>query len=153
MSKTNPDFENRTVAESAATARGLTENPSFVVPVLREDIEISKRSVVTGIVRLKKVVHQREELIDLPLMSNEIKIERTSVNRIVEGPIPVRYEGDTAVYSVIEEIVVTTKQFVLKEEVRITSRISETHQPQIISLRTEELLVEREATAKPNQQV
>ncbi len=71
------------------------------------------------------------------------------MNRIVDGPIPVRYEGQTAIYSVIEEVVVVTKQFVLKEELRVTTRTSESQDRQQITLRTEELVVERCATNQP----
>ena len=128
--------------------RALDE--SFVVPVMSEELSVEKRMVPTGIVRIHKVVHQKEHLVEGPLKTTQVEVERIAVNRIVDGPIPVRYEGETAIYSVIEEVLVITKQFVLKEELRVTNRISESHDRQLVTLRTEELVVEREAVVEPS---
>jgi hypothetical protein len=46
-------------------------------------------------VRIHKTVQTREVLVDEPLLQEVVVVERVPVNRVVEGPIPVRYEGDT----------------------------------------------------------
>jgi len=150
MTKPDLDFENRIIPDESLTS-STDVHDSMTVPVLEEEIEVHKRSVTTGIVHIRKVVREQEEVVDVPLMANNVEVVRTAVNRIVEGPIPVRYEGDTAVYSVVEEAVVVIKQFLLKEELRISYRTSEVHQPQTITLRKEELLVERHPAPELNQ--
>jgi stress response protein YsnF len=65
------------------------------------------------------------------------------VNRVVEGPIPVRYEGDTMVVSVLEEVLVVGTRLLLKEEVHITTRRTETHRPVPVTRRREDVAVER----------
>ena len=101
------------------------------------------RPVETGRVRIRKVVHEREALVDPPLLREEVIIERVPVNRVVEGPIPVRYEGDTMIVSVLEEVLVVETRLLLTEEVRITTRRTETHTPARVMLRHEDVTIER----------
>jgi uncharacterized protein (TIGR02271 family) len=116
------------------------------IPVIEEGLEVSKRQVDTGRgVRLHKSVEQREELVDQPLLRDELVVEHVAVGRVVqEGELPqTRYEGDTLVMPVFEEVLVVQKQLLLKEEVRVTRRKQEVHAPQKVVLRTEQVKVER----------
>ncbi|HEX2185094.1 MAG TPA: DUF2382 domain-containing protein, partial [Chloroflexota bacterium] len=82
----------------------------------------------------------------------EVTIERVPVNRVVEGPIPVRYEGDTMIVSVLEEVLVVETRLLLTAELRITRRRTETHQPVPVTGRREDVTVERvdRARHEPN---
>ncbi len=122
----------------------LAVTANTVIPVIREEIEICKRKFTTGTVRVRKVVHEREEFVDKPVIHRKAEIERVAINQIVEAPPPIRQEGETTIYSIVEEVLVVIKQFVLKEEIRITQRISESPCRQKITLRTEEVVVNRE---------
>lgn len=123
------------------TSREINEQP-LVVPVLAEELDIQKRQVTTGRVRISKVVREREELVDEPLMREEVVIERVPINRFVEAIIPVRYEGDTMIVSLLEEVPVVEKRLMLKEELRITRRQLEVHKPMPVTLRSEEATIE-----------
>ena len=114
-----------------------------VVPVLAEDLEVQKRSVETGKVRITKVVHEREALVDEPLWREEVEVTRVPMQRVVEGPVPVREEHGTTIFSVVEEVLVVEKRWMLREEIHIRKQRIETHQPQRITLRSEEVQVER----------
>ena len=70
-----------------------------VVPMLVEELEVQKRVVETGTVRLTKVVHEQEVLVDEPLFR--------------------------------------------EEEIHMCRHRVETHQPQQVTLRREEVGVER----------
>ena len=96
----------------------------------------------TGRVRIHKVVHEREELVDEPLLHEEVSIERVPIHRFVDEAMPIRYEGDTMIVSLLEEVPVVEKRLMLKEELRITTRRSEVHQPVRVTLRSEEATVE-----------
>jgi uncharacterized protein (TIGR02271 family) len=124
--------------------------PPLVLPVMEETLTVDKRPVETGRVRIRKVVHAREELVDPPLLREEVSIERVPVNRLVEGPVRVRYEGDTMIVSVLEEVLVVEKRLMVKEELRITTRRTETHTPQRVTLRREEVTIER-VDREPNE--
>lgn len=115
---------------------------TIVIPVIAEELEIQKRQVATGGIRLHKVVHQREEVIDQPLVEDEVKVVRVAVNQVVAQAPEVRYEGDTMIVPVLEEVVVTEKRLILKEELRITRRKVTVNKPQSVILRSEEITVE-----------
>jgi uncharacterized protein (TIGR02271 family) len=75
-------------------------------------------------------------------------VERVPVGRVVEAAPQVRSEGDTMVVPVLEEVLVVEKRLMLKEEVRITlRRVAETSQ-QRVTLRSEEVVVERDPTER-----
>jgi uncharacterized protein (TIGR02271 family) len=115
----------------------------LVVPVIAEELAVQKRTVETGKVRITKVIHEREAVVDEPLFGEEVVVERVPVQRVVDGPIPVRFEGDTVVVSILEEVLVVEKRLLLKEELRIRKQRVETHQPQQVMLRHEEARIER----------
>ena len=114
-----------------------------VVPVVTEDLEVQKRRVETGTVRLTKVVHEREEEIDEPLWREEVEVTRVPIQRVVEAPPPVREDNGTTIIPVVEEVLVVEKRWMLREEIHIRRRRIETHQPQHITLHSEEVQVER----------
>ena len=134
-------FRIRLSSVSAPTSETETEN--VIIPVLEESLEVQKLQVITGTVRLRKVVHEHEAIVDEPLLTGTVQIERVPINRAVEGPVPVRQDGETTIISIIEEVLVVTKQLILKEELRITRHIAETHNPQRVTVRSEEVTVER----------
>jgi uncharacterized protein (TIGR02271 family) len=116
------------------------------IPVTHEELALGKRVVETGKgVRVAKRVSQREEIVDQPLASDEVQVERVSVGRVLDpGPVPqVRYEGETMIVPVLEEVLVVEKRMVLKEELRITSTRREIRRPQRVVLRSDQVSVER----------
>jgi uncharacterized protein (TIGR02271 family) len=116
----------------------------IVIPVAEEQLFLDKRVVETGRVRVRKVVREREELVDEPLLREEVEVERVPINRLVDGPAEVRREGDTTIIPVYEEVLVVEKRLMLKEEIRVSRRKTEVHQPQHVTTRAEEVIVERE---------
>ena len=121
----------------------MHQDEPLVVPVLVEELEVQKRVVETGTVRITKVVHERETLIDEPLVRDNVAISRLPMQRVVEGPIPVREEHGTTIIAVVEEVLVVEKRWILREEIHIRKQRTETHQPQPITLRSEEVQMER----------
>jgi len=130
------ELEHRRVTGSAAGGQPL------VVPVMAEELDVQKHTMETGRVRINKVIREREELVDEPLLREEVIIERVPVNRFVEEAIPLRSEGDTIIVSLLEEVPVVEKRLMLKEELRITVRRVEAHKPTSVTLRSEEATVE-----------
>jgi uncharacterized protein (TIGR02271 family) len=116
---------------------------SIVLPVVGEELAVQKEQVTTGVVRVKKVVREREEVVNEPLLREEVTVERVLVNRVLETPAEPRQDGDTLIIPVMEEVLVLEKRLMLREEVRITRRQSTTNEPQHVTLRQEEAIVER----------
>jgi uncharacterized protein (TIGR02271 family) len=131
------------LADLKRRANADAREPPLVLPVIEETLVVETRPVETGRVRIRKVVHEREELVDEPLLREEVAIERVPINRVVEGPIPVRSEGDTMIVSVLEEVLVVETRLLLKEELRITRRRTETHRPVPVTVRRADVSIER----------
>jgi uncharacterized protein (TIGR02271 family) len=119
------------------------EDTPIVIPVLEEDLYVDKQTVETGRIRLQKRVHATEETIDLPLLEETVQVERMPINRYVETPAPIRYEGNTMIVPLHQEVIVVQKQLMLKEEVHIWKERAEVHRPEKVTLRSEEVEVER----------
>lgn len=134
--------------EDDSTSTFEQENEdTLVVPVVAEKLDVQKRRIERGGVRVKKIVREREEIIDEPLMREEVHVKRVPVNRVVEGPVPVRHVGNTMIISLLEEVLVVEKRLMLKEELHITKDEVETYKPQRVMLRHEEAAIERVGAA------
>jgi uncharacterized protein (TIGR02271 family) len=123
----------------------IKQRAETVVPLAREELEVGKRSVERGRIRVRKTVRSREELVEQPLQHDEVTVERVAVNREVDAPPQPRYERDALVIPVIEEVLVTRKQLVLKEEIYIRRRSVESVHQERVTLRSEDVEVERQA--------
>jgi uncharacterized protein (TIGR02271 family) len=124
-------------------AANLTEEDRIVVPLVEEQLHVNKQQVESGGVRVSTHVHEREEVVDEPLIQEDVEVERVSVNRPVDGPVPVRHEGDTMIIPLLEEVLVVEKRLILREELRVTRRRTEIRDVQRVTLRREEGSVER----------
>lgn len=145
--------ETASVAASEAAGRapestaqqadnGVTD--TLIIPVIAEALEIERRRIETARVRITKRIHEREQTISEPVMQETINVERVSFNRYIDAPPPIRYEGDTMIVPLVEEVVVIEKRLMLKEELHITRRREVVpSEPQRIVLRSEEAIVER----------
>ena len=115
----------------------------YVVPVIEEILDITRQHEEIGRVLVRKHVHERVELVDEPLRRDTVTVTHVPINRVVELPIDVRQEGETLIVPVLEEVLVVEKRLMLVEEVHITRHTAEIHQPEEVTLRREEVTVER----------
>jgi stress response protein YsnF len=115
----------------------------FCIPVIQEVVNAEVQQHVTGIVRLEKRVRQHEQAINQELISETIAIEHISINRYINEPAVMRQEGDVTIFPVMEEIVITKKQLVLREEIRITRSRTSLQYHEVVPLRAEEVRVIR----------
>jgi stress response protein YsnF len=76
-------------------------------------------------------------------LHDNVAITRVPMPRVVEGPVPVREEHGPTIIAMVEEVVVVEKRWMLREEIPIRTQRLETHQPQRITLRSEDVQVER----------
>lgn len=115
------------------------------LPLIEESLSVERVAVDRGGYRISKRVESRDEIVDEPLRRDEVRIERRKVGRtLAEGEIPdARYEGDTLVLPIVEEVVVLQKRLVLSEEVRVTRLSGTRRAPQSVTLRKEQVSIER----------
>lgn len=132
------------------------DDERITIPVIAESLRLTRRLRETGRVRIHKQVHERQETVDLPLIQESTEVEHVAINREVDGPVPIRQEGDTTIIPVLEEVLVVEKRWILREELHVRVRRSEHHESQVVTLRSEQVTVEnlptssRERSPSPN---
>lgn len=123
------------------------------IPVWQEELQVGTRKIDTGKgVRIRKTVSEEEQIVEPPLLHEELSVETVPVGEWVESATPpqARYEGDTLIVPVLEEVVVVQKRLRLKEELRITRHRKETRVPQSVMLKSEQVTVERFDRSSPS---
>lgn len=120
----------------------VDDDRSLVIPVLREELRVSRREAERGGVRVHKRVEEREEVVEQPTYREEVTVERVTLGQPIEQEIGSRQEGDTLIIPVLEEMLVVEKRLVLKEEIRITRRRTEETEQVRIMLREEHVELE-----------
>lgn len=114
-----------------------------VIPVIEEQITVEKRVVEAGKVRISKHARQIEEIVDVPLLHEQVSVEHVPVNKVVEERLPTRYDGDTLIIPVVEEQIIVQKRLVLVEELHIRKQTIESREPQRVNLLKEEVEITR----------
>jgi stress response protein YsnF len=128
---------------SARSTDVRSESDSIVVPVVEEELAVGKRVVEEGGIRVTRRVEEHEEIIRQALRRENVEVVRVPVNRVVKGAEPVRQEGDVIVVPMVEEVLVVTKQLVVREELHIRKRVREEVDPQRVVLRKQVVDVEK----------
>jgi len=137
-------------AATGIESNAASDTDSVVVPIVEERLSVQKQLRETGVVEIRKTVHEHTETVNPALASQEVEIERIPINRVVEQPIPIRYEGDTMIISLLEEVFVVEKRLVLREEVHVKQLHKEVFDPQEVLLREERVEITRRG-ADPSQ--
>lgn len=124
-------------------ARMSQRQMQTVVPVIEEELKIGKRMLESGRVRIIKRIEQRQQLVDQPLLKDEVEIERVPLNKPINHVIPVRKVGNVLVIPVMEEVLVVQKRLILREELHVRRKQTHTRRPQRITLRAERAEIKR----------
>jgi uncharacterized protein (TIGR02271 family) len=110
---------------------------------VEERARFGKRKVVTGQVRVTRVVQEHEEAFDEELLREDVKVTRVPVDRWVEAPVGIRRQGGTLIVPVMEEVLVVEKRLKVKEELHITKHLHKERSREQVTLRTEDARVQR----------
>lgn len=128
----------------------MAENPPrnapFKIPVIEEQLGVGTRTVDTGRgVRVHKAVAEQPVTLDERLLCDEVEVTRVPVGRVVahdQAPA-VRYEGETLVVPVLEEVLVVERRLRIKEEIHITRARRERRHHETVVLKAEQVDIER----------
>ena len=137
-SDTQRNAESSTEGDTSSDA---AEN--IIIPVAEERIVVHKRQVEGATTRIVKRVLEDTQTVDETLLGEEVEIKRVKVDREVEAAEPIRTEGDTTIIPLYEEVIVIEKRLVLAEELHVMKKQTEKHEPLQVTLRREEVSVER----------
>lgn len=140
-------FASRFDSLQTTTINGETSSTydadALVIPLITEDLVVTKDWVEKGRVRVTKRAVTEERPIHEMLREEHVHVERVPVNRPVDSMPDVRYEGETMIIPLVEEVVVIEKRLVIKEELRITKRQSEREYTDTVTVRRDDVTVER----------
>jgi len=116
----------------------------MVIPIVVEELDIKKIRRAREKVIINKRVEDREQVINEEVFREKAKIERITVNQLIENIIPqIQYEEDQIILPLIEEQTVVGKQLLWVENVRIFQKELIENQTQTVTLRREVLNIER----------
>jgi stress response protein YsnF len=133
----------------AVPANTPERRETIVVPVVEEEVSVEKRAVPSGGVRVSKVVHERDEMVDTTTVAEEVNVQREAAGHFVDQAEPARVEGDRTIIPIYEEVVVVEKRLRLKERWIVSKRRIERPGAQAMTLRREEAVVERLEASPP----
>lgn len=144
--------DSRPTESDDATAMPARDAGATVIPVLREELRLERKPVeLPRGLRLHRRVTERTETVDAQLRRESPRMERHPVGRLVDEPLPgVREEDGVVIVPVYEEVLVVTRRWRLREEVRI-HRDAQTvrEEPCTVVLRSEHVEVERFDDSSP----
>jgi uncharacterized protein (TIGR02271 family) len=128
-----------------ASADSSQELDSLAIPVIEESVTVYKNVVDNGGVRIRKLVHGEVVQVDEPLAREGVKCVRVPIGREVDGPVSIRYEAGATIIPVVEERLIVRRQLVLVEEIHFSRDSFIQRVPQSVTVRREEIIVERQA--------
>jgi uncharacterized protein (TIGR02271 family) len=118
--------------------------PAQVVPVLEERLDVDRRTVELGRVRVAKHAQREKRRITEPVTTEEFSIERVRVEAPAGERVPeARWEGDTFVIPVLEERARVVREVWIREELHLTRHRRTTQAVQDVELLSEQVEVER----------
>lgn len=124
----------------------LNPNDPHVLPLAEEQVRIEKRVRQKARVRVQTIVREEPCEIAETLSGTEVEVTRVAVDRLVDAPVADRTDGDTLVVSLHREILVVQRRLQVFEELHIKRRERQHVHAETVTLRREDVLVERDET-------
>lgn len=119
-------------------SRNPVASDELTVPVVEEQLLVSKRLVETAQVQLAKRVDLKDVHLDLERRNLGFTVERKVVNQLLdEKPTSTFQEGASTTYRVIEEVPTVVMKYRIVEEIVVTPEESIHSQPTVIPARRE----------------
>lgn len=161
--------ETRSVTTRTGTLRGRTSKPRTTlgtkatrtvthkegektIPVKEEEIQVKKRPVKTGEVRVRKEVHVEPRTVEVPVTSEEVVIERRPAGRRAAGS-NINPAGEEIHIPVSSEQVHIEKRPVVTEEVTVGKRKVSGTRRVSSSVRKEKVRVEKQGNPKVDENI
>ena len=116
------------------------------LPIIEEQLQLDKREVVTGRVRVRTITDSSEELLRQELQGERVEIVRVPIDILVEpgaAPPQVRTEGNVTILPVVEEVLVVERRLLIKEELRLIRHATKEVIETPVTLRKQRAVVER----------
>lgn len=120
-----------------------TDGEKTRIAAVEEQVAVGVEKNETGALRVRRVSREEEVNVPVTLRSEKADVRRVVVNRQVEAEFGPRQEGDTLIIPVFEYVPVTEMRLMLKEEIHVRKHAVEEEAVQTVSVRKDEVIVER----------
>jgi stress response protein YsnF len=138
-------MEENKLSRNRARNNSSDGEKELSVPVIKEVVTVDKDVVETGKVKIKKNVSYTDKDVKIALQKADVEVKTVMINKLVdEAPEAVRYEGDTMIISELQEVCVV--RLMLVKEIHVTTKKSTSHETQKVTLRKEEVVIEKTRT-------
>lgn len=134
-------FNQTTTQQSSNQGQGLNREV-LEVPLVEERLNVAKQTVDIGEMLIHKRIEQVEEVQSVPLVRDELEIQRVPMNQSLAAPVQARHEGEWLIVPVMKEVLVVEKRLMLVEEIRIRKHQVTEEQEVREQLRVERVEVE-----------
>jgi uncharacterized protein (TIGR02271 family) len=127
------------------SATGASSNSTITVPVYQEQLRVGTRTVETGKgVRVRKSVTAQPHKVEQALLHDDVVVEHVPIDQIVSlADAPgTRYEGETLIVPVLEEVLVIERRVRVKEEIHIIKKKRAERHSETVFLKSEEVSIE-----------
>jgi uncharacterized protein (TIGR02271 family) len=114
-----------------------------IIPLAEEELRVDKRTVTTGMVRVRTVVDVETELAKATLDGEAVEVTRVPMDRMIDQPPAIRTENDVTIIPILEEVLVVEKRLVLKEELHVRKRKTTEDVEIPVELRKQRAVIER----------
>lgn len=128
---------------SKSTNRTREGDSEIVLPLHGEELEVSKRRLTSGRVRVSRVTTLYEAVLNELLAFERVVVDRVPVGEFVASMPEIRQEGDTIIIPIVEETPVIERRLMLTEELRVRRIRGEKEYRESVMLRKQEALVTR----------
>lgn len=118
------------------------------IKVIHEVAKVDREIVETGKVRITKSVTEETIGINAPIINETYDLKHVAVpyKLLDERPQALTQRGDTTIITVVREIAVVVTKYEVIEEIHITKQLSQTPLTHEITLRKENVKVDRTST-------
>ena len=141
------DTNTPSTGSGAKTALAPAQDQVLALHV--EEVAVAKRMVPRGLVRVSKVTESRDHLVQETLRHQRVEVERVEIGIYVDHVPPTRHEDGVTIIPVLEEVIVTERRLLLKEEIRLRTVITTEGHVETIALRSQKAVIERILAADP----
>lgn len=121
-----------------------TDSSSIVVPVVEEQLQVTRERRITGAVRVRIEVDESIDKVVAGLASEDFTTRVVPIEAEVSHRLAPHQDGDDLVIPVYEERSVVTRQLVLLKEIRLTSVRRLVQEPIEVPVRRERAVIERQ---------
>ena len=106
-----------------------------VIPLAEETLTVSKRKIERRRLRVQLKTAVDTQLAQASLRREDIVVDRVPMNKVITAAPDVREEDGVTIIPVFEEIVVVSKQLVLREELHIRRVVTTRESSEPVELR------------------